>query len=258
MQVVIVRVWLLTVAVSMVWTGVAVARHANRAMPIMNFVWPLMTLYFGPLGLWMYLALSGQALGGHPLSQPVMPATPGLTMQHRGRNSAMHETTHTEHAMATRGMAGMHGRSATSPRWQRALRSSTHCAAGCALGDLIAMVLVEGAGVFGGTMLGEVALGSVLAFVLGLFVFQTIPVMAERHVGFRDSLSLALRADAITICAYLVGQLIGLSTLAGRMPMGMGLTAVGFMIMQASMAAGFLTTYPANYALVAAGIKAGM
>lgn len=255
MQAGIVQVWLLTVAASMVWTVIDVVRHANRAMPIMNVVWPLLALYFGPVGLGLYLWLSGRTAEGHPQVRPVMPApAPALHPGggHGGRDAAMQEMAAMENAATMPGMMAM------GPLWQRALRSSTHCAAGCALGDLVAMVLVEGAGILGGTMMAEAVTGSVLAFLFGLFVFQALPVMAERHMRFRDSLSLALRADVVTIGAYLVGQLIALFVLADIVPMGMGLTPVGFVVMQAAMAAGFLTTYPANYALVAAGIKEGM
>ena len=258
--------WLAAVGLSLAWTALDVVRHANRAMPVMNFVWPLMPLYFGPLGLLLYVGLSGRAAAGHPVSKPVMPAPAAGAV---GRSGAMYEMATMADTMGVPARAGMmHGTAerhdmagmrhgAMDPLWQRALRSSTHCAAGCALGDLVAMGLVEGAGLFGGTMLAEVASGTVLAFLLGLFVFQAFPVMAERRVSFGEALSVALRADALTIGAYLVGQITALYAIARIVPMGSNL-AVSFVAMQAAMAVGFLTTYPANYGLVAAGIKEGM
>ena len=141
------------------------------------------------------------------------------------------------------------------PLWVRSLRSSTHCMAGCALGDLVAMGLVGGIGLraLPGVVASEVTTGAVLAFLFGLFVFQAFPVMVERRIGFAASLGLALRADTLTITAYLAGQ-IPVYWLLRPAVMGGG----GFAAMQVSMAAGFMTTYPMNWWLVARGIKGGM
>lgn len=255
-------IWLLAIACSVVWTAIDVMRHRNRAMPIMNVVWPLMALYFGPLGTLLYVTLSGRTVEGHVSPQPLLPPTPPShghgTQAHaatasfdvstmgdmNGQNDARHMGSMAGHAMG--------------PLWRRALRSSTHCMAGCALGDLVAMFLVGGIGLFGGTMAAEAVTGAVLAFALGLFVFQALPIMAERKIGFAAALSTALRADAITISAYLVGQIAALYVLARLFPGAMGLTVPAFVTMQAAMAAGFLTTYPANYGVVVTGIKAGM
>ena len=133
------------------------------------------------------------------------------------------------------------------------------------------MTLVEGAGwlPFGGVVLSEVLLGAVLAFIFGLLVFQAFPVMAERHVGFGGALRVAFKADVVTISAYLAGQIPALylfrylaTPAAGGMALSAGVAAVGLatmaLVMQGSMAVGFLTTYPLNYWLVASGVKHGM
>ena len=44
-------IWLGLVAVSFAATALDVLGHPNRDMPNMNAVWPLMALYFGPLGV---------------------------------------------------------------------------------------------------------------------------------------------------------------------------------------------------------------
>ncbi len=154
-------------------------------------------------------------------------------------------------------MGGMAGH-AMGPLWPRALRSSTHCMAGCALGDLMALVLVVGTGLFGGTMAAEVVTGAVLAFALGLFVFQAL----TDHGRASDRLRCG-PVDSPSRGRYHhqrlpVGQIAALYLLDRLFPGTMGLTAAAFVIMQAAMAAGFLTTYPTNYGLVASGIKAGM
>lgn len=217
-------------------------------MPIMNIVWPLLALYFGPLGVVVYLWLSGRWTAGRPQARPVMPQTPA-SAQAMDAMKPMHDG-----PMDGMSMPGH----AMGPLWQRSLRSATHCMAGCALGDLVAMLMVAGAGWFGGAMWAETAIGSFLAFVFGLFIFQALPVMVERSIGFAAALSEALRADSISISAYLIGQIPAFYVLSALAPHAMGLTAPAFVLMQGAMAVGFVTTYPANYLLVVKGIKTGM
>jgi hypothetical protein len=50
-----------------------VIRHPQK-MAVMNWVWPITALYFGPLGLWMYLVARrdfGDAHSGHNPSKIV-------------------------------------------------------------------------------------------------------------------------------------------------------------------------------------------
>jgi hypothetical protein len=233
-------VWLGLVAVSFTVTAVDVLRHPNRDMPIMNAVWPLMALYFGPLGVLSYVLLSRRVRYTYVRARPVLPSrvTPVPGHAHGGI-----------HAL---------GRM-RDPLWVRSMRSTTHCMAGCALGDLTAMVLAA-FGWLGAVGMGkELFLGAVFAFAFGLFVFQALPVMAERRIGFAQSLGIAFQADLYTIVAYLVGQIPAFYILtAGAAMSGMGLVGSHLVDMQASMAVGFLTSYPVNYVLVAKGVKHGM
>jgi hypothetical protein len=74
----------------------------RQHMAIMNAVWPLTMLYWGPLGLIFY-GWFGRA--GEP---------------HHDHGSSSH------HAMS-------HER----PMWQATFNGATHCGAGCALGDVV-------------------------------------------------------------------------------------------------------------------------
>lgn len=245
--------WLMVTGLSAVVTTLDVGRHPDHMMPIMNAVWPLMAVYFGPVGLGLYWVLSGRSRIGRVTSAPHLPAGAGPATRHPPSPATTAPTSaggpHTGSTHRT-GMAGMQ-----DPLWIRSLRSSTHCMAGCALGDLVAMGLVGGLGLraLTGMVASEIATGAVLAFLFGLFVFQALPVMVERRIGFAASLALALRADTLTITAYLAGQ-IPVYLLLRPAVMGGG----GFAAMQVSMAAGFMTTYPMNWWLVARGIKGGM
>lgn len=230
-------IWFAVVGASVIWTVADVWAAPNRAMPIMNWVWPLVALYFGPLGAVLYVRLSGRAHGA--AARPLLPTSAGDRHKHTSRTGPM---------------PGM-----GDPLWMRAARSATHCMAGCALGDLVAMVLVEAGGwlPLGSILASETVVGAILAFLFGLLVFQSFPVMAERKIGFRAALGLALQADAATIAAYLIGQIPALYLL--HRFVGTGPTfAVGAILMQGAMAVGFAATYPANYWLVARGVKHGM
>lgn len=284
-----VAVWFGWVGLSVLWTAQDVWRHPNTDMPIMNWVWPLVALYFGPAGALLYLWLSNRGHGAHRVhSHPALPASPGVRTESGGHHHPVHAVMSQEasaelsphhsagahwathagehHSSPSQGIPGM-----ADPLWVRSARSATHCMAGCALGDITAMTLVEGAGwlPFGGVVLSEVLLGAVLAFIFGLLVFQAFPVMAERHVGFGGALRVAFKADVVTISAYLAGQIPALylfrylaTPAAGGMALSAGVAAVGLatmaLVMQGSMAVGFLTTYPLNYWLVASGVKHGM
>lgn len=258
-------IWFALVLASFLGTLADVLAHPNRRMPVMNSVWPLVALYFGPVGVGLYALLSGRASGAKRVH-----ATPALPQMHAAHEAAAELSP----SLTAPGIPSTHARHDTmsgmdEPLWMRSARSATHCMAGCALGDLLAMVAVQGLGwsPFGRGLTGEVLLGSVLAFLFGLFIFQALPIMAERRLGFAAALTVALQADLWTISAYLAGQIPTFYALAGSQAMGAGTAGMGglgvmspasLLAMQASMAVGFLTTYPINYWLVATGVKHGM
>lgn len=302
--------WFALVGTSLIWTLLDVIRHPSADMPIMNWVWPLVALYFGPFGALLYVWLSARGRGAnrlhvHPaLAMPPRPGGLNRGAPHPHTPQVVQTVPGTEHAAdlapslpgGTRGahpvvrppvrshpapvpsaIAAMHGSHGMAgkrdPLWMRSARSATHCMAGCALGDLMAMAMVEGTGwfPFGTPRLSEVVLGAVLAVIFGLLVFQALPVMVERGVRFREALGVAFQADVTTITAYLAGQIPALylfdswtvSGMGGAMPSASATTtltvfATMLLAMQGSMAAGFLTTYPVNLWLVARGIKHGM
>lgn len=223
--------WLGADLLSVAVTLLAVWRRPNRQMPVMNWVWPLVSLYFGPVGLLLLWMLGrGGAHAGPAMGGPRRTPPPG------------------RHPM--RGAAG-------DPLWMRSARSATHCLAGCALGDLSAMAAVGALGLtFAGSMVAaEVGLGALLAFGFGLFIFQALPIMAERGTSFARAFRLALTADLWTISAYLAGQVPAFLWLHRGTHT---IDAANWVSMQISMAAGFVTSFPVNYWLVRTGMKEGM
>ncbi|MCS0471960.1 DUF4396 domain-containing protein [Curtobacterium flaccumfaciens] len=165
---------------------------------------------------------------------------------------------------------------ATAPghgRWAGTVIDTSHCGAGCALGDLIgefglaafpALGVAVGLGaLYQDRMIAGWIVDFVIAFVLGI-VFQYFAIAPMRGLGVRAGLVAALKADALSIIAWQVGmyglmavwQLVVFPALVG------GRASVFspefWVAMQLAMVAGFVCSYPVNVWLVRRGIKEAM
>ncbi|MEZ5318265.1 MAG: DUF4396 domain-containing protein [Vicinamibacterales bacterium] len=217
----------LSIAAALVSCGVVlwhvVAGHRQR-MAIMHVVWPLTALWAGPIGLWAYF--------------------------HLGR-------------AGRRGEAGGAGQGHEArPFWQQVVLGTTHCGAGCTLGDLAAETLTIAVPVafFGREVFGTwlVALG--LAFLLGI-AFQYFTIAPMRHLGLGDGLREAVKADTLSLLAWQVGMygVMALALFVWFDPATLPKTGPTFwFVMQLAMAAGFLTSAPVNVWLLRRGIKSPM
>ena len=153
-----------------------------QKMWIMNLVWPLTALYAGPFALWAY-----HALGREPRRHASLPhATPGG---------------------APAGMAREERGAAERPFWQPALVGSTHCGAGCAVGDFIGewLVFATGLMLLGSMLFTHYLVAFVLAYVFGIF-FQYFAIAPMRGLGFRDGIWAAVKADTLSLTAYEIGM----------------------------------------------------
>ncbi|WXF90664.1 DUF4396 domain-containing protein [Curtobacterium flaccumfaciens pv. flaccumfaciens] len=165
---------------------------------------------------------------------------------------------------------------ATAPghgRWAGTAIDTSHCGAGCALGDLIgefglaafpALGVAVGLGsLYQDRMVAGWIVDFVIAFVLGI-VFQYFAIAPMRGLGVRAGLVAALKADTLSIIAWQVGmyglmavwQLVVFPALVG------GRASVFspefWVAMQLAMVAGFVCSYPVNAWLVRRGIKEAM
>lgn len=182
----------------------------RQHMGVMEAVWPLTMLYWGPVGLIFYFWF---------------------------------------------GRAGHDDR----PMWQAVFNGATHCGAGCALGDFIGDWIAFGTGfvLLGSVLAGKYLLAFLLAYLFGI-VFQYYSVAPMRGLGLRDGLIAAVKIDTLSLLAYEVGMFGFMGFRAWLMP---GLEATNltyWLMMQAAMIAGFATTYPINWWLVARGTKERM
>jgi hypothetical protein len=200
---------------------VDVVRHPQK-MAIMNWVWPITALYAGPLAVWAYWRF-GRA---------------------------------TPHAMVAN-----NGMSMEKPFWAVVLIGSTHCGAGCTLGDIIAETIIFAAGltVAGSTLAAEYIGDYTLAYVLGI-VFQYFAIVPMRGLAFGPGLRAAIKADTLSLTAFEVG-LFGWMALMYFVLFHPHLSpnepAYWFM-MQVGMLIGFATSYPMNWWLIRLGIKEAM
>jgi len=158
-------------------------------------------------------------------------------------------------------------------RWAGTAIDTSHCGAGCALGDLIgefglaafpALGVAVGLGsLYQDRMVAGWIVDFVIAFVLGI-AFQYFAIAPMRGLGVRAGLVAALKADTLSIIAWQVGmyglmavwQLVVFPALVG------GRASVFspefWVAMQLAMVAGFVCSYPVNVWLVRRGIKEAM
>jgi len=147
-----------------------------------------------------------------------------------------------------------------APMWKRALGSTIHCVSGDALGMVIVAVIVSTTHL---PMAVEFAIEYVFAFLFGWLLFQVTPIMVLMGKTFREALSSGARAEFVSLTVMVMGMfptMYALMKAAGgsgeHMPSPLGPVFWG--IMSASIAVGFIVSYPANWWMVTAGWKRGM
>ena len=152
-------------------------------------------------------------------------------------------------------------------------KASSHCGAGCTLGDLIAEWLAFAApglavafgwrSLFEEKMFAVWVLDFLLAYILGIG-FQYFTIAPMRDVSVREGLLAALKADTASIVSWQVGMYGGMALiqLAWFQPSYGAPAPVDsapfWFGMQLAMLCGFVASYPVNWALVALGAKEKM
>ncbi len=209
---------------SAVWIGYDIhGRGYRQQMTIMEVVWPVTALYFGPAAVAAYRAW------GRPAS-------------HRWQRD--------------------HGDPPGKPRYASIAVGVSHCGAGCTLGDIIAefAVFALGATVAGLALGAEYAGDYLAALILGIF-FQYFAIAPMRGLSLRKGLTEAAKADVASLTAFEVG-LFGWMALmyfvffpAPHLPPD---SPVYWFLMQLGMITGFFTAWPVNAWLLRAGIKEAM
>lgn len=202
---------------------IAVNRR-RQPMGIMNAVYPITALYFGPLALAAYWRWRRA------------PARPAL---------------------------GDPAPNDRRPRWITMATEVSHCGSGCALGDVISEFVIFwlALSIAGVTLWAEYIGDYILALALGI-VFQYFAIAPMRGLGVRDGLRAAAKADFISLTAFEVGLFGWMAVMAFALfPAPHHLmpdTAAFWLLMQVGMMIGFFASWPANVWLVRRGIKIPM
>jgi hypothetical protein len=195
-------------------------RHP-QPMKIMNAVWPITGLYLPVVGWRLYADMAAR--------EP--------------RPMDMH--------------MGMHGK---KPFWKSVFVSTTHCAAGCVLGDIIGAPIVFWAGwtLFGSRLYAEFVVLFVLAYIFGI-AFQYLPIRAMRGIPRKEALIEAIKADTLALTAFEIGLFTWMAVVYFHfVPRPEMNSPIYWFMMQIGMVIGFVASYPPNWYLVRAGVKPGM
>ena len=199
-------------------------RGHRQQMGIMEAVWPITALYYGPVAIWGYRRFG-------------LPKSPQWQAEH--------------------GLA----ESPEQPSWASVATGVSHCGAGCTLGDLCAewAVFGLGASIIGLSLLPEYIGDYLLALAFGI-AFQYLAIAPMRGLGARKGLVEAAKADVLSLTSFEVG-LFGWMALMQFVIFPQHINPdrpTYWFLMQVGMVVGYFTAWPANVWLIRRGIKQAM
>ena len=153
------------------------------------------------------------------------------------------------------------------------MKGTSHCGAGCALGDILvewtAFAFPALAVWFGWhTLFSEKTFSVwipdfIVAFLIGI-VFQYFTIKPMRELSTSEGVLAAVKADIASITAWQVGMygLMAIIQFLWFRPAYGGIAKVAstefWFAMQLAMLGGFLTSYPVNWWLIRTGVKEKM
>ncbi|GHE50748.1 hypothetical protein GCM10018785_20610 [Streptomyces longispororuber] len=166
-------------------------------------------------------------------------------MQHDAH--AGHHHDHAQHTHGAHAHHGTHGGGSGKVSWAVAARATLHCLTGCAIGEVLGMVI--------GTALGwgnvpTMALAIALAFLFGYSL--TLRGVLKAGVDLRAAIRVALAADTLSIA---VMELIDNGVIA-LWPGGMDAhlsDAMFWWVLALALAAAFVITTPVNKWMIGRG-----
>lgn len=200
-------------------------RGYRQKMGIMEAVYPVTALYFGPIAVWFY------AKYGRKKSKKLMEESAGDN--HKEGNF----------------------------KWHQISEADTHCGAGCTLGDIIGewLVFVLAITIAGKALFADYVFDFIFAWSLGI-IFQYFTIVPMRGLGKLQGIKEAIKADTLSIIAFQFSLFAGMFVyqellFANPLPKT---SASYWFLMQLSMILGFFTSYPVNKWLLRKGVKEAM
>jgi hypothetical protein len=242
--------------------------HRRQPMGVMNFVFPITALYFGPFALALYWrwgradarTMAPMSMSPAAVSRAAV-ASAGDGMQMHGGQNAYHEMAGAARPGGADELAppGEHAR----PWWVTMAIEVSHCGSGCTLGDVISELAIFWLAltIAGVTLGAEYAGDYMLALAFGI-IFQYFAIAPMRGLGLKDGLIAAAKADFISLTAFEAGLFGWMAIMAFVLFPAphhlMPSSAPYWLLMQIGMIIGYFTSWPANVWLVNRGIKVPM
>jgi hypothetical protein len=249
-----------------------VVDRRRQPMGVMNWVFPITALYFGPFALIFYWRWAR--------AEPQPSADPS-TVSVATRSAAV-PVTHMAMATAAPGPPDTvadpsgHGRvygpagnrveapaEPARPRWVEMAIETSHCGSGCTLGDFISewIIFAFGITIAGYAIFAEYIGDYLLAVSFGI-VFQYFAIAPMLGLGVKDGLRAAAKADIISLTCFEIGLFAWMALMTFVFfpaPNNLMPDSIAFwFLMQIGMIIGYFTSWPANVWLVNRGIKVPM
>ncbi|MEU2021343.1 DUF4396 domain-containing protein [Streptomyces sp. NPDC016469] len=137
------------------------------------------------------------------------------------------------------------GHSGTS--WRMAAQATLHCLTGCAIGEILGMVIGTAAGLHNGA---TVTLSIFLAFVFGYAL--TMRGILRAGLPVRQALKVALAADTLSIAVMEIIDNTAMVAIPGAMDSGLT-DALFWGSLAGSLALAFVITTPVNRWMIGRG-----
>ena len=128
-----------------------------------------------------------------------------------------------------------------------AVQATLHCLTGCAVGEVLGMVLATA---FGWGNVASIALSVALAFLFGYSL--TIGPVLRAGVGFRRAAGVALASDTVSIGVMEIVDNAFILLVPGAIVAGLG-DGLFWWSLAVSLAIAFVLTVPVNRWLIARG-----
>lgn len=146
------------------------------------------------------------------------------------------------------GNHGAHGGGGwSSVSWSTAAQATLHCLTGCAIGEVLGMVIGTGLGLHNAA---TVVLSVALAFVFGYAL--TMRGVLRAGVGLRQALRIALAADTVSILVMEIVDNSVIVAVPGAMDAGLT-SALFWGALAFSLVVAFVLTTPVNRWMIGRG-----
>jgi hypothetical protein len=131
--------------------------------------------------------------------------------------------------------------------WRSATQATVHCLTGCAIGEVLGMVVATALGWSGGP---SIAISVVLAFLFGYGL--TIRSVLRAGVVFRRAVPVVLASDTVSIATMEIVDNAVIVVVPGALAAGLG-DGLFWWSLAVSLAIAFVVALPVNRWLIARG-----